>query len=342
MVVRFKKCVLKIDEIRKDEISLGNFLEHEREVIKLISWWKSTEATVQFKTSGSTGTPKVIRVDREKIRYSAAATMQVLDPSANFKAALLCLNPSTIGGAMVVFRSLLRNLDLTVVTPSNNPSKQLDDHDAFDLVSLVPLQMKATSALFWNRFDTILVGGADFQTNDLRTTANIFTTFGMTETVSHFALRASDQEHYKCIGDTIIAQQANGCLKIKGSLTSNQWLQTNDVIDFLSTTTFRWNGRADFIINSGGVKINPESIEKLLSSQFKSSFLVASLPDEKLGNRLILIIEGAEVALDPDYSTLPKYGNPKEIYFLPAFARTSSRKIDRAKTTALLKSRLKL
>lgn len=340
MVLRFKKCVLKIDEIHKDEISLEDFLDHEKEVIKLIQWWKSNDTTLQFKTSGSTGVPKKIDIDRWKIEYSAEATMKKLDPDSGFKHAVLCINPSMIGGAMVVFRALSRGLDLTILPPSSNPAIELAGDHKFDLVSLVPMQMKATDEEFWNRFDTILVGGADFQVNRLETSAHVYTTFGMTETVSHFALKEAAHDDYECIGDIEIKKREDNRLQIKGTLTENKWLLTSDVIECISSKQFKWKGRVDFIINSGGIKVNPESIETHLQQQLKTNFIISSLPDHTLGSKLILIVEGDPRELLLDFSELPKYESPKETHFLPEFSRTASTKIDRIQTQKLLNKQL--
>lgn len=342
MVVRFRKCVLKIDEIHKDEISLENFLEYEREVIRLVRWWKSSEVTLQFKTSGSTGAPKSISMARSKMEYSAEATMQKLDPAAKFQTALLCINPSMIGGAMLIFRALHRNLDLTVLPPASNPLPELKNEDRFDLVSLVPIQMNSTNRHFWDRFNTILVGGADFPPSPVETTAKIYATFGMTETVSHFALRQLGEEYYECIGDTELEKQSDDRLKIKGALTENKWLLTNDLIEFISPTKFSWKGRVDFLINSGGIKMNPEKIEAHLKKQLTTNFIISSIPDPVLGNRLILIIEGNASNMELDYSGLPKYERPKATYFIRHFAKTQSSKIDRIGTQEMLKKQLNI
>ncbi len=335
MVVRFEKCELKIDEIKKEEISSNFFGSHEQKVLELIKQWLVGEPYFTFKTSGSTGQPKTIKIDREKVEYSCKTTMDFLDPTSGFKFALLCLDPHMIGGAMVVFRALYRQLNLMVTAPTSNPWDTISSDQQFDLVSMVPLQVSSGTAEQLNQFDTILVGGADLGVVGFETKANIYATFGMTETVSHFALRKSDSEVYQCIGDAQIRDREDKKLEISGTLTNHKSLITNDLIEFISNNTFKWLGRVDFVINSGGVKVHPEVVERKLAPQMTHPFMVTSLPDKRLGEKVILIQE-SETNREVDFSALDKYERPRETYSLKQIERTPSGKIDRLKTRQLL------
>ncbi|MEP5613340.1 MAG: AMP-binding protein [Cyclobacteriaceae bacterium] len=341
MVVQFEKCELKIDQIHKEEFSKESFIEHEIKVIELIQRWLSKEPNFRFKTSGSTGNAKTILIERKKIEYSCESTMDKIDPGRTFSSALLCLNPEMIGGAMVVFRSLVRNLNLHVLKPTSKPLDQLGRKSTFDLTSLVPLQIDQAGPQQLDLFRAILVGGAPLIAPIINSSAKIYETFGMTETVSHFALKEQGLAEYECIGDTLIEEQSDSSLAIKGSLTDHNLLKTNDLIEFISSKKFKWIGRSDFVINSGGIKINPEVVEAKISPFLDRRFFIAALPDEKLGNKAVLIIEGSPYDPALDFSELEKYQKPKGIHFLERFALTSSQKIDRFKTKGLLIKQLK-
>ena len=342
MIVRFEKCELKIDEIHKEGVSKKNFSSHETEVIRLIKFWKSNSPHIDFKTSGSTDKSKLVQIKREKIEYSIQSTMERLDPKNKFTSSLLCINPQMIGGAMVVFRALMRGLDLKVIEPSASPLSKLNNDESYDLVSLVPLQMQSVKAEQLDKFKAILVGGADYQSTDINTSAKIYATFGMTETVSHFALRESNQDYYECIGDIKIEERPDKRLSIKGTLTNHKSLVTSDLINFISDNKFDWTGRMDFIINSGAVKINPELVEGKLRPLIATDFMVTSLDDEKLGSKVVLIIEGNATKKNMNLSVLEKYERPKEVHFLQKFSRTPSAKIDRTDTKLKLQMQLDL
>ncbi len=342
MVVRFEKCELKIDQIHKEEFSKESFASHENKVIELIQSWLRNDSHFTFKTSGSTGTAKTILIEREKVEYSCNATMEKLDPGRKFKSALLCISPEMIGGAMVVFRSLTRNLNLRVVKPSSNPLEQIEQTDKFDLTSLVPLQLDGMRGNQLDNFSCILVGGGSLDRINLKTSAQIYSTFGMTETVSHFALRLSDEEIYECVGDTQVETYKSDRLAVRGTITNHKLLVTNDLIEFISTKKFKWIGRSDIVINSGGVKINPEKVERILRSQLAGNFIVSYLKDSVLENKVILIVEGTPFEMELNFSNLEKYEKPKKIHFVDKFILTRSQKVDRIKTRERLLTSLNL
>jgi O-succinylbenzoic acid--CoA ligase len=174
----------------------------------------------------------------------------------------------------------------------------------------------------------------------------------MTETVSHIALRKltppDASPYFKVLGDTQIGTNERGCLRIKGAITGQEWLNTNDLVEIADEKHFRWLGRYDFVINSGGVKVSPETVEAVLepivhSLGFNGRLLISSLPDEKLGERIVLLLEGdspgenfkARLLAEAKQQLVP-YHAPKEVYYLSAFAQTNNGKIQRRKTQDLL------
>lgn len=304
----------------------------EKQVYTLVKQWVKGQQAFVFHTSGSTGSPKEIKIDRDKIIQSTRYTFDFIDPKRQIKNSLLCLDPHFIGGAMVVFRALIMGLDLYITTPSSSILSDLPDNFQIDLTSLVPLQYHALSDQELNKFKVILIGGAPLPSNTLsRSNATAYATFGMTETVSHIALRKIGQSQFTTIGDMKVDIHSDGCLQFKGSMTHNKWLKTNDIGKSTHPTTFEWLGRKDFVINSGGIKLHPEQIEDKLRPQIEGRFLIISLPDKSLGQKLILILEN-QLLQELDYSTLSKYEQPKNIFENHPFELTKSGKIDRKKT----------
>jgi o-succinylbenzoate---CoA ligase len=329
VIIQFENVQLKLDEILHENFILHEFNGIEFNVLRLITYWFSDQDTFVFETSGSTGSSKQITIERKKIQYSTKATFDAIDPDGKISSSLLCIDPQFIGGAMVVFRALIMNHDLRVVEPSGNPLESLKRDEKYDLASMVPLQYHNSNIEDLNKIGNILIGGAPIRINvNAKLKSVVYSTFGMTETVSHIALKTIDTPVFHTTGDIIIDTNVNGTLRLNGTITDHKWLLTNDVVEKISTTEFIWIGRKDFIINSGGIKQNPETIESVLRKEIKIPFLVSSLPDKLLGEKLILILEGHQIQ-KIDYSDLTKFEVPKQIHILPKIPRTTSGKLDR-------------
>ena len=331
MIVRSKNFELKLEEITQEKIIRVTKNDTEKKTLELINLWRKGIPAFHFKTSGSTGEPKTITIDREKIEYSTRATFQFIDVNNQIKNTLLCINPGFIGGAMVVFRALIMDLDLFITEPTSNPGPEFPSFEVFDLVSLVPLQYEAMDRQDLERFGVVLIGGAPFAGNAISglKATNVFSTYGMTETVSHVALRKLEEPFFCTTGDTKVNLDVDGCLQFKGSITDHKWLKTNDLGSIIAEDKFKWLGRKDFVINSGGIKINPELIERKLKDQIPELFMVSSKPDNQLTEKVVLIIEGKERSAKLNYSILSKYEKPKEIIFWNEIPKTASGKIDR-------------
>jgi O-succinylbenzoic acid--CoA ligase len=168
----------------------------------------------------------------------------------------------------------------------------------------------------------------------------------MTETITHVAvkklnkftqLELESKSVYKTLPDVTISKDKRNCLVIYAPKISNEMITTNDVVEIVSKTEFNWKGRLDHVINSGGVKLHPEEIEQKLSHTIHSRFFIAGIPDEILGEKCILVIEGENYPITKKhFSKLSRFENPKEILFIPKFIETGSGKIQRLKTLDLL------
>ena len=230
----------------------------------------------------------------------------------------------------------------------------LSDDVAIDFVAVVPLQLQTILDTQrderLNSLKAILVGGApvgDTLGDAIqRLNVPVFSTYGMTETVSHVALRRLNGEEatdsYGLLEGVEAATDERGCLRLRGAVTNHQWIQTNDVVEFLGPRKFIIVGRADNIINSGGVKIQLEKVERAIEKTglIASRFFAWSEPDERLGQKLILVVE-SEKKLDTELlqtRLLPElltYELPKKVYFVKKFVETPTGKVDTVSYTHL-------
>lgn len=332
----------------------------EKEALEFCRDWLNGKETFVVHTSGSTGTPKPIELRRSQMEASARQTIQALGlpPGAT---ALLCMNPAFIGGKMMLVRAMEAHMSIRMVVASANPLKELPLNEAFDFTALVPLQLEAMledphSRSLLEKAQAILIGGAAVnQQLRLRLqelTAPLYSTYGMTETVSHIALQRLNgpaaQDYFEAFPEIQLGQDERGCLTIKGAITAWQQVITNDVVELIDNHRFRWLGRADNIINSGGIKIQLEEAERmaeklLLQTGLQRNLFAWGLPDERLGQQLVLIVEGSPLAREAEENWLQllrenvvRYKQPKSIFYIPQFQQTASGKIQKAETVALL------
>ena len=173
-----------------------------------------------------------------------------------------------------------------------------------------------------------------------------YATYGMTETSTHVAvkklnkftqLELESESAYKTLPDVTVSKDKRSCLVIHAPKISDVNIITNDIVQVVSKTEFNWKGRLDHVINSGGVKLHPEEIEQKLSHTIHSRFFTAGIPDEILGEKCILVIEGENYQITKKhFSKLSRFEIPKEIFFIPKFIETGSGKIQRFKTLELL------
>lgn len=316
--------------------------------------WLNGKQEFIFHTSGSTGVPKKISLKRNQLVASANATINALQLNScdHF---FVCLNTQLIAGTMMLVRGMTLSCEMYIDEPTSNPLKNISENHDFTFASFVPMQLHSIlineqNVIKLNRFRNILVGGSSInqvlEKKLAELTCNVFHTYGMTETVSHIALRKIGvEESFSILPDVEIQKDERDCLKIKSLSTANKWITTNDIVDFESKNKFKIIGRADEIINSGGVKIYPAKIEKImvevlneLQMQFDELF-VSSEKDELLGQEVIAIICGKSFSKDAENtlfeklkSKISKYEVPKKIYFLPSFERTKSGKTDKIRT----------
>ncbi|WP_440121952.1 AMP-binding protein [Tenacibaculum sp. Ill] len=313
-------------------------------IYQFLSDWFNTNDFVIVQTSGSTGKPKPISLKKEFMINSAKATGAFFNLEEN-TTALLCLSTDYIAGKMMLVRALTLGWSIDVVAPTS----KVEIVKNYDFSAMVPLQLRSSLENI-HIIKKLIVGGG-VVANDLikiieDKSTEIFATYGMTETITHIAVKKlnnvisndSEKSHYKVLPNVQLSQDNRNCLVIDAFKVSEEKVVTNDVVRLISKTEFEWLGRYDNVINSGGVKLHPEKIEEKLSKVIPNRFFVTGIPDQKLGERLILVIEGEKdsVILNKvrNLLGLTKYEIPKGIYFVDKFIETETKKIQRKKTLA--------
>lgn len=337
-------------ELAGDASAMYPFMGPIRQAIQ---WWYQHEEWLEISTSGSTGNPRTVSFNRKQILGSISRTAQALGLMGAQKA-LLCIDPNYIGGKMMLFRALQSGMDLICVEPTSNPL--LEDLPLLDFAAFVPLQVDTilsnpASASRFTSIETVIIGGAAINPsleNKLSGSRNrVFQTYGMTETLSHIALRnlSMGEQDFKPLPGIRITKDGRGCL-IAEIPEFERPVVTNDLIEVTGNDRFKWIGRIDNVINSGGVKIQPESLESKISDVLEkfetiSGFFIAGKPDERLGEQITLVIECRRKE-SPDIhairnsiqSTINRFEMPREIRMVEEFTKTPGGKLDRRATLA--------
>ncbi|WP_430809288.1 MULTISPECIES: AMP-binding protein [unclassified Carboxylicivirga] len=308
-------------------------------IAQFLKDWVSDEASIRLHTSGSTGEPKLIEVGKAAMVASAKRTLDFFDlpPGAT---ALLCMSARYIAGKMMLVRALVGGLNLLSVPVSSHPLKGINRR--LDFAAMVPMQVatlveKDPGALF--KLGCLIIGGGAvsnkvrkaLQHNDI----NVWETYGMTETVSHIALRPLKDPSvpFRLLPGIAIEADERGCLVIQPSALNEDRLLTNDLVELVSENEFHLLGRYDNIINTGGIKVVPELIESRLKPLIPYPFIVSWKEDALLGQRLVLVIEADASFPCPSFEqvNLKRHELPREVVYLSELPRTVTGKVQRVK-----------
>lgn len=314
----------------------------DEKILNFIQDWYSEKSTVSVQTSGSTGTPKLFEIEKSRMLKSAQKTCSFLNLKQGDRA-LLCLPVEYISGKMMVVRAIERKLKLYTEEPSLSPLKNL--HHDIDFCAMTPLQVEHSLDKL-HYIKKLIIGGAavsetikkkisEARSTEPRT-GHIYETYGMSETLSHIALKElypTEQTHFTLFDGIEIQQDSRKCLTIYAPEIHPEPLQTNDIVELKSPKEFRFLGRADNIINSGGAKIYPEELERLVKKEIPNEVVFIGIPDESLGQKLVLIIEGSESEQMKTQISQIHFPNsfqrPKEIRFIRNLPRTPNGKLNR-------------
>lgn len=311
--------------------------DFEKPVGNFLLEWFDDNPYIDMQTSGSTGVPKTVRISKQAMVESAIATGDFFDIHPGMKV-LQCLPVKYIAGKLMFVRAFILGLDMDFVAPTSTPLYHKDD--IYDFVAMVPLQAKH-SLHELKKVKKLIIGGSMISKsleNELKKLpTKVYETYGMTETITHIAARELGEKSFTVLPNITISYDDRNCLVISAHRISNDVIVTNDLVELVNENQFIFIGRHDNIVNSGGIKLIPEQIEKKLADKIKGRYIVAGKADELLGERLVLLVEGEKHDLDPTaYDELDKYEKPKEVYFIPKFSETENGKIKRKETIALL------
>jgi O-succinylbenzoic acid--CoA ligase len=315
---------------------------YEKAIASFLSDWFNASDEVVVHTSGSTGKPKPIHLQKAHMKASARATAVFFGTFAGTKA-LLCLSADYIAGKMMLIRALELGWDIHIVPPSNALP---DLNDTFDFVAMVPMQVQANLNLL-DHFKTLIVGGAPMSEDLMHAVrskkVSVYETYGMTETITHIALKSvtENENNFRALNGVNFSCDARGCLVIDAPNIANEKIVTNDLVRLGSSTTFEWLGRADNIINSGGVKLIPEQIENVISPFVSHRFFLSGIPHPSLGEQLVLVVETKTAPMEIEeilaqISWPHAYWRPKQLFCTAQFKETPTGKIDRNRTKKAL------
>ena len=320
---------------------LANYLsfEEQQALVGFFDAWENNLDKIHLQTSGSTGDKKNLFAQKVMMRSSAKMTGNFFKFSDN-STLLHCLPISFIAGKMMAIRALTYNTNVIFTSPKKPLS--FDASYPIDFAAMTPHQYskcltEAPEKL--GNIKTILLGGSavnsELEAHVLDQKHRVYHSYGMTETYSHVALRElGKQSNFKALEGIHFSQGENGELQIHAPLLGIDSLNTNDIVDLLNPYEFRFIGRKDFVVNSGGIKLQPEELERKLSGIMgKRPFFMAGVPCKLLGEKLVLFVEGSDnvdATLFPH--VLSNYEKPKSIIYCGEFCLTETGKLDRKKT----------
>lgn len=319
-------------------------LPYQQELGNFLLDWLDDKDYVIVKTSGSTGKPKKVNIKKQSMVNSAIATGDFFDLKPGDKV-LHCLPSNFIAGKMMIVRAIVLGLELDMVQPATLPL--IDYEKDYVFSAFTPMQLK-NFAKYLKNIKTVIVGGGRVSNTIIDLIKdkkpNIYETYGMTETVSHIAVKKLNnfsgeeaEKYFTTLPEISVSKDERGCLVIDAPKLSDDKIVTNDIVEVKSDSSFEWLGRYDNVVNSGGIKLFPEQIESKLQDKIKGEFFITSKEDDTLGEKLILVIEGNKRDIDNSiFDDLDKYEKPKEIHAISKFIETTSGKIHRRKTLEAL------
>ncbi len=310
--------------------------EFEKPVGAFLLDWFNDNSYLEMSTSGTTGVPKIIKIEKQAMINSAIATGDFfnLEPGNSI---LNCLSVKYIAGKMMFIRAFILGLEMDFVAPSSHPMDRIDK--TYDFAAMVPMQAE-NSLDKLHQIKKLIVGGVKMcnplQNKLLQSSTEVYETYSMTETVTHIAARKIGENAFTIFPNMDISQDNRNCLVISAPSLNVEKIVTNDIVEIVAPNKFKWLGRYDTIVNSGGVKLIPEQIEAKLTPHIKQRFFLAGFPDDTLGEMLVILIEGEKYDLDTTiFENLDKYEKPKQIIFVPHFLETETNKVKRKEIVSL-------
>ena len=342
-----------LSKMRVDEFACGSAIMAD--LYSFLVEWFNDKSYVMVQTSGSTGKPKSMKANKQQMISSASITCSYLSLKRG-DSALLCMPLKYIAGKMMVVRAMVAEYNLMVIEPCSHPLKGIESH--IDFAAMVPIQVICSLGVSQEKeslakLSNLIIGGGAIDTELAKSLedlpGNIYSTYGMTETLSHIALRklnGDDKSEYYTLFPTVsLSLSKENTLIIEAPLVCDKKLITNDIVELLPNGQFKIMGRKDNTINSGGIKIQAETVEAKLSTRINIPFAITSIPDKTLGEAVALVIEQRD---NCNHLSVPeiekickevlcKYERPKRIIYVNKLPLTETGKICRAELSNLKK-----
>ena len=264
------------------EYTAGQFVEefirgsgYSSRVADIIHKWYNGEDHFALTTSGSTGKAAEHVFSREQLLISARQTIDFFHLNKD-DVFFCCLPVSKVAGLMMVVRALVCEAGLILADPSSNPLVGVAGFNTISFAAFVPhqfqniIEQSPEKLNFSDNMKAILLGGAPLNRKILfecsKLNIPVYETYGMTETLSHIAVRKLNHgevaEGFTLLPGIEIQLDDEKCLSIRTPLNPERWLKTGDMAELLPDGSFKVLGRRDNVINSGGIKINIEEVEK--------------------------------------------------------------------------------
>lgn len=334
-IIKIAGIVFNKEDLKNKSTLYKNENNWEGDFWNFIAQWINDNNYILVKSSGSTSAPKTIKILKEKMLASAAMTCSFLKLQKD-DTALLCMSTKHIGGMMMVVRAIYAELNLFISEPKANALNNFNQ--PIDFTAMVPYQAHTCineSLEKTKQIKSLIIGGgkvsSELENLIKKHDINAYSTFGMTETISHIALQLIGKEtHYTCLDNIEIEKSEENTLIINAPSLLKEKLKTNDIIHLISNKEFNWLGRKDFAIETGGIKILPEVVEKKIEKFITKRFIISYIPSIKFNNEVVLIIESAPFDLDKNvFKNLNKFEKPKKIFFQMPFIETANGKLNR-------------
>lgn len=313
---------------------------------EFLTEWNNDSDRLLVHTSGSTGKPKPLWVEKRRMLSSARITCRFLGLQPD-DTALLCMPLDYIAGKMMVVRALYCGFRLITVEPSGHPLKGLDTPLTF--AAMVPLQVYNSLQVPEERerlmqIRHLIIGGGAIDEaleRELQDFPNaVWSTYGMTETLSHVALRRLNgpqcSNWYTPLSSVSVALSPEGCLIVNAPEVCDEPIVTNDIAELAPDGSFRILGRKDNVICSGGIKIQIEEVERVLRPHLAQPFLISKRPDPKFGEAVVLLTEGDTLeAQDICRQELPRHWCPRHYLHVDRIPLTATGKPARAEAQSI-------
>ena len=327
----------KIQGISYTKNGIMEYLKEKKDYYNFLKSWFDHKDYILTKTSGSTGNPKEIKLKKLDLIESSKLTARYFDLKVGDKV-INCLPIRYIAGKMMLVRSLVLGLDLYIFPVTSSPISDLKNN--YELIAFTPIQLE-NSIPFIEKIKKVLVGGSPVQETlkekILNSKSTVYETYGMTETITHIAVKnlSMGEKEFTSLPGIEIGKRDN-CLFIKPNHLSIKMVQTNDVVELTNKNKFLLIGRKDFIINSGGVKLNPEAIEKKLAKYISADFVISSIDNTRFGEVVALVFKkNIPENYNKAFTHLSKYEIPKEVLVIDNFPENNG-KINRVKIRTII------